>query len=190
MLIQTEKRMKMDFFCPFSEHRFPMIPRDSHAPHRISCSHTMSQHPTKRVESYSERFLRNWGSRDPYFACFYNKKNWFSYSISGLDRGQVILNFSKTALNSSQPSLWGVKTWYGYIISDGEPGTPGESKGTCALKLVFTCGGLAHRSISVFIINEWTFWLAVETLVSQWGWRHWTRYIYTFISAIISRNTT
>ena len=151
MLIQTEKRMKMDFFCPFSrhrfpmiprdshaphriscshtmsqhptkrvesyserflrnrgsrdpyfayfyykkinfwqtsEHRFPMIPRDSHAPHRISCSHTMSQHPTKRVESYSERFLRNWGSRDPYFACFYNKKNWFSYSISGLDRDQ------------------------------------------------------------------------------------------------------
>ena len=43
---------------------------------------------------------------------------------------------------------------------------------TC-LKWLFTCGGLACRSISAPCsppVNEWTFWSAVQTLVSQWSW--------------------
>ena len=64
---------------------------------------------------------------DPYLAHLYYKKINFSYCKNRRSRGHVILNFSKTALNSSQPSLWGVGTWYGYMISDGERGNPGES---------------------------------------------------------------
>ena len=38
---------------------------------------------------------------------------------------------------------------------------------------IFTCGGSSQVykcPMFFFTVNEWTFWSAVQTLISQWGW--------------------
>ena len=81
MLIQTDKGLKMAYFCPFSEHRFPIIPRVFQAPLWICDSHTMPEHPTERIASNMFHFLRYWASCDPHFTIFYYKKIGFCQTL-------------------------------------------------------------------------------------------------------------
>ena len=94
---------------------------------------------------------------DTWFSVFKNRLSTRSDRIASL----TLQNFA------TMGSLW-LRVWRVWRIRRVE-----KIFRPAHLSVIFTCGGSSQiYKCPMFSppVNEWTFWLAVQTLVSQWSW--------------------